>query len=100
MEPGQTVYSPYMGYNADASGVFTTILEGTVSEILTSDGPLIRTSGNGHLEPASQWYATKNEALLELARRVEDMRFTIAAKLRKQADEIRTKVRNSQEVAA
>lgn len=100
MEPGQTVYSPYIGFNADASGVFTMIREGTVSEIATNETPLVRTSSK-HLEAASDgWFENKNQAMLELARLVENLRFKIAEKLRQQADDLRTKVRNSEEVAA
>ena len=101
MEPGQTVYRAYVSDSVcERKGIFWTIYEGTVSIRHHEDEPLIDTGG-AYLEKSDNgWYPTKNDALLEVARKIDAIRHKTTTKLFEQADEIRTRVRNSEEALA
>lgn len=98
MEPGQTVYKAYVSDSVcERKGVYWTIYSGTVSDRYHDDEPLID-RGSPYLEKAdNSWRDTRNEALLDAASRIDAIRKATTTKLFEQADEIRTKVRNSEE---
>lgn len=98
MEPGQTVYKAYVSDSVcERKGIFWTIYTGVVSHRHHEDEPLID-RGTSYLEKMDHgWRETRNEALLDAASRIDAVRYKTICKLFEQADEIRTKVRNSEE---